>query len=199
MNALRSWALPTYLLACLLLGGASAAGLWANVLLQVLAIPLLVWALASRHAAKMSQPEKQLLGLAAALFLLGFVQLLPLPPEVWSALPGRDAARAGFELLGEALPWLPLSLSPYATIASLLWLLPAAAVLLWLVRFKIDNPARLAWTIVGVTALSVLIGALQISGGMNSAWYFYRITNYGVMVGFFANANHMATLLVVTL
>jgi hypothetical protein len=34
---------------------------------------------------------------------------------------------------------------------------------------------------------------------MQSPWYLYRRTNHGVAVGFFANSNHMATLLVVSL
>ena len=39
---------------------------------------------------------------------------------------------------------------------------------------------------------------MQLAGGMQSPWYFYDITNYGVAVGFFSNANHEATLLVAT-
>jgi O-antigen ligase len=71
------------------------------------------------------------------------------------------------------------------------------AVLLAMLKFPF-RASLIGWTILLATALSVLIGALQITGGMDSPWYFYDITNYGVTVGFFANANHMATLLVVT-
>jgi O-antigen ligase len=44
------------------------------------------------------------------------------------------------------------------------------------------------------TALAIVVGALQVASGPTSAWYFYPITNTGA-VGFFANGNHMATLL----
>jgi O-antigen ligase len=49
-----------------------------------------------------------------------------------------------------------------------------------------------------------LLGALQVasagsSAGSSAAWYPYRQTNVGVAVGFFANANHMASLLVISL
>jgi hypothetical protein len=46
-----------------------------------------------------------------------------------------------------------------------------------------------------VTCASVAVGALQLIGGESA--YLYEITNHGVAVGFFANANHNATLLLV--
>jgi O-antigen ligase len=46
----------------------------------------------------------------------------------------------------------------------------------------------------------IVLGALQVAApGASSPWYLYRETNRGVAVGFFANANHMADLLVITL
>jgi O-antigen ligase len=49
--------------------------------------------------------------------------------------------------------------------------------------------------------IGVVLGALQVSGtgDVGSHWYFYAVTNSGAAVGFFANANHMAILLVTTL
>src|SRR5437764_3555743 len=45
-----------------------------------------------------------------------------------------------------------------------------------------------------------MLGALQVvSAGSDSPWYLYQETNRGLGVGFFANANHMADLLVVAL
>jgi O-antigen ligase len=48
------------------------------------------------------------------------------------------------------------------------------------------------------TVLNVLLGALQVAGGRNSWAYLYPITNSGA-VGFFANQNHMATLLLMSI
>ena len=39
----------------------------------------------------------------------------------------------------------------------------------------------------------------RVSGSANSHWYLYQETNFGAAVGFFANANHMASLLVIAL
>jgi O-antigen ligase len=40
---------------------------------------------------------------------------------------------------------------------------------------------------------------MQLAGGDQTPWYFYEETNHGAGVGFFANANHQATLLLATI
>ena len=197
-NALISGGISAYLFLCLVLGGASGAGLWANFALQLLAIPILFAAVAVRPDPPLGPSARRLQLLTALLVGVVLIQLVPLPPAVWTILPGRDHVREAFELIGQPLPWLPLSLAPERTLASALWILPAAAVMLGMLRLGVRE-SWIGWTIVSATALSVLVGTLQISGGHDSPWYFYEITNEGVTVGFFANANHMATLLVSTM
>jgi O-antigen ligase len=196
---LRLGLVPAYLALCLMLGGASAAGHWANMILQLLAIPLIYWALVVRRSTPMATPARWLIALMCLILLLIGLQLIPLPPGIWTALPGRERVADGFRLLREPLPWLTLSLAPRQTLASALWLLPAIAVLLGMVRLGNFKPAWLAWSLVSVTALAVLVGALQVTGGEASGWYLYKITNVGVNTGFFANGNHMATLMVATI
>ena len=198
-HQLRLGLVPAYLLLCLLLGGASAAGYWANMLLQLLAIPLLFWAAVAERSTPLARPARQLLLLLFLAVLLVALQLVPLPPSLWSALPGREEVVRGFTLLGEPLPWMPLSLAPHRTVASALWMLPAVAVLLGVIRLGTFRSSWLAWVLAIVTIVSVGLGALQIVGGEGSRWYLYTITNFGVTTGFFANANHMATLLVATI
>lgn len=196
---LRIGLVPLYLILCVMLGGASAAGHWANMVLQLLAIPLIFWALVVRRSAPMSTPGRALIGLLCLALLLIVLQMIPLPPGVWTALPGRGGVAEGFALLGQPLPWLPVSLSPRGTLASALWLLPAVAVLLGTVKLGNFKPALIAWALAAVTALAVALGALQVTGGEAGGWYFYKITNVGVNTGFFSNANHMGTLMVVTI
>jgi O-antigen ligase len=196
---LRLCLVPVYLVLCLVLGGASLAGYWSNMVLQLAAVPIIVWSLVARRSSPMPRSARQLAALLLLLLLLGIVQLVPLPPSIWTALPGRAPVAEGFRLIGEPLPWLPLTLTPYNAIGSLLWLLPAIAILLGILQLGGFKSAWLAWSLAGVTAVSVLIGALQLVGGEGSPWYFYEVTNYGSTTGFFSNANHLATLLVVTL
>jgi O-antigen ligase len=195
---LRLALVPAYLMLCLVLGGASAAGFWVNLLLQLLALPIIIWALLARRSTPMPAAGRQLCLILALMLLVIIVQLIPLPPSLWTTLPGREPIAAGFRLLGQPLPWLPISLAPHETPASALWLLPAIAVTLGIVRLGAFKPKWIAWVIAVFTTVSVGLGALQISGGDPTNWYFYRITNVGFTTGFFANANHMATLLVCT-
>ena len=44
MRHIRAVVIPSYLILVLLLGGASAAGFRANMLLQLMAIPIIAWA-----------------------------------------------------------------------------------------------------------------------------------------------------------
>lgn len=196
---LRNSITPGYLFLCLVLGGASAAGFTANLLLQLLAIPIIAWAVLSRRSAPLPRATQQLLAIAALICAIAVIQLIPLPPELWSSMPGREAVVRGMTALEMELPWLPISLAPYQTVASVMWLLPAAAILLGICKLGHFSAAGIAWCASAVAVASVIVGALQIFGGDQSQWYFYKVTNRGSTTGFFSNANHMATLLLMTL
>jgi O-antigen ligase len=198
IHYLRLGLVPAYLLLCMLLGGASAAGFWANMILQLIALPIILWSLLVERSTPTSSAGRQLLVILALMLAMIGAQLILLPPSLWTMLPGRQSVVEGFALLGQPLPWMPISLAPHRTLSSALWLLPAIAVLLGIVRLGNFKHSWLAWVLAIVTVLSVAVGALQIVGGDNSPWYLYEITNFGVTTGFFSNANHMATLLVST-
>jgi O-antigen ligase len=199
IHYLRIGIVPVFLLLCLVFGGASAAGFWQNMVLQLIAIVIIFWSLIVRRGSPMAPAGRQLLVLTVLMLLVPLLQLVPLPPSIWTALPGRAPVADAFELLGKPLPWLPLSLAPARTESSLFWLLPALAVLLGIIRLGGFRATWIAWTVASIAALSVAIGALQLADGTGSPMYFYSITNFGTTVGFFANANHLATLLVATI
>jgi O-antigen ligase len=191
---------PAYLFACLLLGG-SAQGIWANMLLQLAGVGLIAWAAVTPAEETLTRPAKQLLALTVLGVLLIALQLVPLPPAIWSHLPGREPIAAGYRLLGIELPALPISVTPYATLATFLTLIPPIAMLCLMVRMGASRPSWLVIALLLGTFAGILLGALQVTSGdaLNSPWYLYERTNYGVATGFFANANHMASLLVVCL
>ncbi|HZG09341.1 MAG TPA: O-antigen ligase family protein [Allosphingosinicella sp.] len=199
IHVLRLALVPAYLVLCLVLGGASGGGYWANVALQLLAIPIILWAVVARRSAPISSSAKQVMLLLALAIMVVLVQLVPLPPSIWTSLGGRGEIVRGFEMLGQPLPWMPISLAPYRTIASALWMLPALAIWFGIVRLGGYKSSWLAVALIVVTACAVGVGALQLAGGENSSLYFYRITNRGSAVGFFANSNNMAELLVVAI
>lgn len=190
---------PLYLLACLLLGGSTRAH-WSNMALQLGAIAILALAALGRPRIQSGRPGRQVGYLVAALLALVLSQLVPLPPSVWSGLPGRAAVADGFTLLSQPLIWLPLSLAPYETMTSALWLLPPLAVLAGILLAGAYRDSWLAIAVVLAAFAGVLLGVLQVTSSdpLDSPWYLHAVTNNGQATGFFANSNHMGTLLVST-
>jgi len=184
---------PIFLLACLLLGGSSAAGLAANLLLQLASIPLIGWALWRLIQDGVAPQIRAPLALLTVFLVIALLQLVPMPPRVWTALPGRGSVAEGYRLLGLPLPWLPLTLAPAGAIAAILWLLPVFAAFLLVIVLGAFRSRWIASAIITVTLVSIGLAALQVLSGPSA--YFYEKTNYGVGTGFFSNPNHLATLI----
>ena len=185
---------------CIVLGG-SSRGQWANMVLQLVAIAIIAWAALARRTTQVPKSADFLALLIGLMLLLIALQLLPLPPAVWTTLPGRDFVANGYALLGQPLPWLPISLAPYQSVASALWLLPPLAILVGILRLGAFRASWLAAGLAITTFAAVIIGTLQVASGdpVSSPWYFYQVSNFGQATGFFANNNHMATVLVVVI
>lgn len=134
--------------------------------------------------------------LLAACVVLVAVQLIPLPPEIWRKLPGRQILADGYAAAGLAPPMLPISMTPQATFSALLGLLPPAAAFLAVLGLDAEARRRLALLVVLLALVSIGLGMLQIAGGERSELRFYAFTNLDSAVGFFANRNHQASFLV---
>lgn len=200
MNRVRVALAAIYLGLCMALGGASAAGAAGNGLLQVLAILIILIHVWSRGAPAMPREGRLIVGLFALFALAGLASLIALPASTWSDLPGRDVVVRSLGYLGiSPLPAMPLSLDARRTTASLLALLPPAAMFLVASRLTRDERYALVKLLVAAAIACVLLGALQLFGGPSSRLRFYDITIKDRAVGFFANPNHMATLLLMSL
>lgn len=195
-QTLTDWLAPAFVLCALVLGGSSSGGVWANLLLQWLAAILLIVLLASRAALPV---PRALLLLGAAAICLPILQLIPLPPALWTLLPQRGAVAQGFELAGTPLPWMPLSLDPDATRTVLASLLVPAAGLAMFAAASPRGVRRALATVVAVAVGSLLLGILQVLDGEGTVLQPYAITNPGKATGLFANRNHLATLVVMAI
>jgi O-antigen ligase len=177
---------PLYLLACLLLGG-SAQGAWQNMTLQLAGLAILAWAAIGPAEQPISPRAKALLLLAIAAIAVIALQMVPLPSSILTS--GRGA-------MGTS----SISLTPYETLGALLCLIPPLATFCAIAGLRAYRPSWLAAALVVGAVAGITLGALQVtSANPGSPWYLYPETNYGLGVGFFANANHMATLLVITI
>jgi O-antigen ligase len=185
---------------CLLLGG-STQGVWANATLQISAILILAWALLDPHHVRAPREARQLFALTLAALAFCALQLVPLPPIIWTNLPGRQIVTEGRQLLGLPLGWSSISLAPYDTIATLPAVLPPLAMLAAIVRLQSASSTWLTVALIGTTFLGILVGLLQVTSAepTSSPWYFYQYSSFGFATGFFANSNHMATLLLVAI
>lgn len=132
---------------------------------------------------------------AIAVLLLLVLQLVPMPPAIWTAMPGREIIADIYRSAGIALPWQPLSVAQARTWNALFALLGPVAVLLAGLSLRMSQHRQLLYVLLGIGLISGVIGMIQAIGPSNSALYFYRITNNGLGVGLFANRNHQAAFL----
>lgn len=190
----RANATLAYLAAVLVLGGASAAGISANLMLQLFGALLIGWTVwQDGDALPVSTGLRRFFWVLAVVMAL---QFLPLPPAIWASLPGRDGVAQGFAMLGLDPPWLNLSLAPWKSLASFAWWVPALALFVSMRGGGAPETRHVIWTVGAVAVVSVGFGAMQSVAGTG---YFYLITNQGQGTGFFANANHQGSFLLCAL
>lgn len=176
-------------------GGAARQGLWSDAIVQVAALPLLVWSLIRLPRVALGVHGRWALVLLAATVALPLLQLIPLSPALWTRLPGRENIAAAYAAAGVPLPWLPISLDPAATQFALLSLIPGVTVYLATLPLTASERRTVVGAMVAVAFVSVGLDVLQMMGGTGSALRFYAITNPDRAVGFFANGNHNAAFL----
>ncbi len=177
----------------LLFGGATRLDVLVPIIPRLVAIALILVLLAGRVRlfAGWSIWERLIWALLLATPLL---QLIPMPFDMWTALPGRSYPAQLFTTLGIA-PAEPLSMTPDRTLNAFFALLPAFAGYI-ACRIADSEQQRSLFQITLVAALvSAVLGLAQVTSGAGSALYFYRITNSDSAVGLFSNANHLASFL----
>ena len=183
----------------LICGGGTRQGLWSDALVQIVSLPLLAVA-AFRLKALPSSQLRLPLFLVCAAVVVPVLQLVPLPPAVWTVLPGRAEVAEGFRAAGMSLPFLPISLEPLTTLRSVLSLLPAVAVFLGV--FCLRRETEFRWVLLLIFSVAIAgagLELMQLVGGVHSPLRFYNITDVHRGVGFFANSNHQAAFLYATI
>lgn len=142
-----------------------------------------------------SLPGRRVLYFIGAVFGLVIVQLVPLPPSLWTELPGRELALEGDRIAEIGLVWRPISLAPGATLNSLAALFVPLAALAGCLSLSQRGTFGLMMAILTLVGVSAVLGIVQVAGGPGSALRFYEVTNTDSAVGLFANRNHQALFL----
>ncbi|WP_257550941.1 O-antigen ligase [Sphingopyxis sp. DBS4] len=188
---MQGWIAILFLLFVFLTGGGSRSDIASLPILRGVSVLFACWAITG-----MTRDDwRRILAPLAILLVLTTwiaIQLIPLAPSIWHALPGRETIVMIDRLLGQPELWRPISLTPSDTWNSLLAMTVPLAALLVAARLGAEDMARVMQALVIIAVASSLLGLLQIVSGSGSAAFLYRITNYNSMVGLFANRNHHA-------
>ena len=193
----RPWAWTIATAAILVIGGANNTYPLPRGLAEALAALLLGGAIASRHSLRRPRIAMDWLVLAAPLAVL--VQFVPLPPSLWTALPGRDAIAALDEAVLGAPAWRPITLDIEETWRSLLFLIVPIA---FYVGFRTGDRVRRRAIVMGIAAafaIGAAMALLQVSGMAWAYPYADGRADNAFVIGFFTNHNHQATFAVTAL
>jgi hypothetical protein len=189
------WAAGAILLLALIFGGGTRQGYWSDAIVQLACLPLIGVTLFRLSRVEINAQGRAAFVLLAGVLLLPVLQLVPLPPTIWTWLPGREAFEAAYQNAGTPLPWLGVSLSPPSTWRAFLALLPPVAVFLSVLVLGRRSRQALTLLLIAFGFFSVFLGLAQLAQGPGSPLRFFAITNPSEAVGFFANRNHFAALL----
>jgi O-antigen ligase len=186
------------LLAAGLLGG--GRGNLGDTLVQLMAIGLLgLWLQIRRFPLPgVVAPPPWVEALPLLAIAVPLLQLLPLP-TAWAILaPARAELNGQLAAVGVALP-MRWSLNPWASARALQGLLPAIGIFLVTLHLPVRAQRHLLAVLLVLAASNVLLGMAQLAEGPASGLRWHWPTNVASAVGFFANRNHQANLLVMCL
>ena len=196
-KAVFQWAvIALFTLSVAFLGGSSRYDMAQLMALGPLVALLLIPALTAVSWSKLKD-YRTIAGLLAALTIWMALQLIPLPPEAWQQLPGREAIAAIDSQLSVAPLWRPISLATDLGWSSLAGMIIPWAAILMAAAFKMRTQ-YLLYLIAALGVASIVLGFLQVAGG-GDLFKLYRINSMGGPTGLFANENHSAAFLAMIL
>lgn len=173
-------------------GGGSRQGL-ANLLVQLATIAALFPHRAIAMQFWRDAPIKLRLIIVLTLSL-PLLQIIPLPPAVWSALPGRELVSRSLDMVGET-GWMAFSTNPLRTALAASALITPLAVLMIGWKVPRDHLLTIAWVVVGLGLVTMLLGAFQLGATDDSGTLFGARAPGTVLLGTFANRNSTGLLL----
>lgn len=188
------WFLTAFLVLVFLIGGGSRGDIASLMVLRpvsILVASVGAMSLTRQHM----RAYRWLFVIALACLGLAVIQLVPLPPRLFYALPGRGIVGQVDTLAGLGGVWHPMSLTPAATWNALWAMVVPLAVLLLAVQLDEEERRRLVSVLLLLGFVSGLLSLLQISGDPQGPLYPYDKTNNGMAVGLFANRNHQGVFL----
>lgn len=173
-------------------GGASRADVSGQVVVRATTAVVLVIAILFADTSRVRARHPLGLFLFATIALVG-IQLIPLPPSLWTALPGRAPFEQAAAAVGQPQPWRPWAIVPTATLNALLSLIVPLTTWVLVENLRDDERRRLPLLILCLAIAGTILALLQLTGGGLD----HPLINDtpGMISGPFANRNHFAVFL----
>lgn len=189
----EGWVVCAYVAVALVFGGGGSPSALAEILVQLaFAAALFAWIVWARVPVSPVPAGHGLLAwIAAVPLVLVALQLVPLPPVLWQALPGRALEARMLGLIDAEDSWRPLSIAPYQTLASLLAMIPPLLLVVAVARIGRHDRRVLLRLVAAVGIAGALLGVMQMAGS-ETGFRLYEQANRGWVTGFFANRNAAA-------
>ncbi|MFC3816736.1 O-antigen ligase family protein [Lysobacter sp. GCM10012299] len=177
-------------------GGSRGAG---DLVVHLAALPALLLAAMRWRWAPASRAQRAMALVCVGAIALAALQLLPLPPSLYSLLPGRETVLADLAQAGQPHGWLPLTLDRWGTVRALLAMMVFTS--FWALACTLTHAARLRLLKLAlvVATLTALLGYAQSAAGTYSQLRFYDYHHPIGAIGLFANRNHFACLMAMLL
>ncbi|BDI59518.1 hypothetical protein MACH05_00780 [Qipengyuania nanhaisediminis] len=178
-------------------GGGSKYGL-ANLMVQLAALVALSF---HRKAflAFWSDTPLALRTLVLLTLLVPLIQIIPLPPAIWTALPGRELVAQSLSLVAEdgaANAWYPASLDPIRTLLALTGLIAPLALLVIGFSSRRSTLITIGWIAVALGLANFLLGVPQVLSNSETGVLYPENPMPGILFGTFANRNSTGLFLV---
>lgn len=175
-------------------GGASRADVFGQVIVRGVTVGLLIVEILFAPRPDLGRAPAVAVLLSGSILLV-VVQLIPLPPSLWSELPGRQMLLEAAAASQQSQPWRPLAIEPSAAFNAAYSLLVPMAAFIFMIGMDANEQQWAVGAILVLVAGSTLIALLQFSG----AGFANPLVNDtpGQVSGTFANRNHMALFLAI--
>ena len=194
------WQLALFLCVAVIVGGGGTYTGIANLLVQLCSLALLAMnlPLAVRF---WSKAHWTLRALVCATLALPLVQIVPLPPAVWSGLPGRSPLVQSYALLDVALPWRAMSVTPTRSFLAFLSLIAPLTVLVLCTALDGRQREKVLIVVVALGVFEFALGVMQVLSqnrvGNLFGGYGYVVPSQ--LYGTFANHNATGLFFVLSL
>ncbi len=183
------------LFVCILFGGGGPHAPFALAVTQIASLPVLMLFCVPASDRPATAPFAGGSALLALILIAVVLQLIQLPVAIWSALDGRDPLLQAMRITSGDVRAHSLSLDPQSSRRAAMALLPGAAMFVATAQLGLAGRARLALVLVLGAVAAALVGGVQALQGVQTGLRFFPTSTDGLAIGFFANRNHQADLM----